>query len=143
MNKKYGVEKRKKRTWVNCYPVEPYGDMCKVEKTLYNDEEDCPDCENRTYKHYYPEFTKDKALDLLEFLLKIEGWAFSLLAHEEEFTKLLDKKPYFGEFKYDKINTYYFSGKTFAEAIADLMCKIHKHLTDDQRLQVKTILEKE
>lgn len=92
------------------------------------------DCSKGVDKFIY-QFTKEKAWDLLRFSLQ--------LGHLDSYGFLKLKNRYSGIYTLFKdIPRIVFKGETDLEALASLIYQLHPHLTEEQRKQVKSILER-
>ncbi len=95
------------------------GDGCKSR---------CPDCDYNTKPKEYPPFTAEKQLLLLQCLL--DKTDLYLHRHKTDFTYSIIS----GNFA---VNKY----KDFKESIAEFINTIWQDLTEDEKQQIKEILE--
>lgn len=115
------------------YGVEPFYKQIGWDPCEYT-KEDLKEMGIKTsgMKKFLPEFTKDKAGDLLEFLQQFVEHIS--LCSDHMWLTLSES----GE---DIISDKNIGLSSPLEFFADLMCELHEHLTDEQRIQVKEILE--
>lgn len=98
---------------------------CYINKT-WRKTHDCPNCDNR---EYYPPFTAEKQIELIKWLSDTDYYIHNIY-------KTIDTKEYCIENDFYDIQT-----NKFEEALARLINKHWQDLTEEEKQQVKGILE--
>ena len=100
---------------------------CYINKT-WRKTHDCPNCDNR---ENYPPFTAEKQISLIKFLMKQEdfSWTIAQQGKDTEYVFYVSYEFGSGDFK------------EFTEALAGIINDIWQDLTEEEKQQVKGILE--
>jgi hypothetical protein len=125
--------------------IEKLYELAKIEATTIgctnedaiDCEGDCIDCTWYDEDEVYPPFSSEKQLELIKWLAL--NYSQNSILHIDRWNSgkvrfALDREPYYE-------SDYAYVDKDFFQALAGLVCELWEDLTDEQREEIKRILE--